>query len=212
MSQYSPVIGSGKSGLEYRTADNSGKQAILSSHKDSSAPSYAEAGCIWLDDTDTPWILKIYDGSDWLLLATINATNDIALPANLDEEGGIQSYDENNAVTNVAQEYTATQNFNATTLTYSETISWDLSVNQVTSVTLTGDATLDAPTNMIDGATYILIVKQDSTGSRTLAYESEYLFPDGKAPELSTDASAVDIITFVCDGSNMYGVSQLAFA
>ena len=63
-----------------------------------------------------------------------------------------------------AQEFTATQNFNATTLTDGATISWDVSANQVTSVTLGGNRTFGAPTNQKDGGVYVLIVIQDGTG------------------------------------------------
>ena len=63
-----------------------------------------------------------------------------------------------------AQEFTATQNFNATTLTDASTIAWDTSANQVTSVTLGGNRTFGAPTNQVDGAAYVLIIKQDGTG------------------------------------------------
>lgn len=104
-----------------------------------------------------------------------------------------------------AQEYTKTQNFNATTLTDAASIAWNLEDNQVCSVTLAGNRTLANPTNLKDGATYILIAKQDATGSRTLAYGTAYKFEGGTAPVLSTGASAVDILTFVCDGTNMYG-------
>ncbi|MBI3441727.1 MAG: hypothetical protein HY052_08030 [Proteobacteria bacterium] len=74
MTQATPTIGANQSGLQYRNADNDGKKALLNHHKGSTAPSYAEAGIIWLDDTATPWILKIYDGTDWIVLASVNAT------------------------------------------------------------------------------------------------------------------------------------------
>lgn len=109
-------------------------------------------------------------------------------------------------------DYTGQQNFTATTLTDGANISWNLNTNQVTSVTLGGNRTLDNPTNMKDGGTYILTVKQDATGSRTLAYGTAYKWPGGTAPTLSTAANAVDILTFVSDGTNMYGVSQLDFS
>ncbi len=112
----------------------------------------------------------------------------------------------------LANEYSKAQNFNATTLTDDTTIAWNLESNQVASVTLKGNRTLGAPTNQVDGATYILIVKQDATGSRTLAYNSAYKFADGEAPTLTTTAKAVDVLTFVSDGTSMYGVAQLAFA
>lgn len=80
MTQSTSQIGAGLSGLAYRTADNSGKQALLNHHKGSSAPSYAEAGMIWLDDAATPWILKTYDGADWITLGTVNATTNAFTP------------------------------------------------------------------------------------------------------------------------------------
>jgi len=113
----------------------------------------------------------------------------------------------------VAQEYTKTQNFNATTLSDAANISWDASSNQVCSVTLGGNRTLDNPTNMVDGATYILIVKQDGTGTRTLAYGTAYLWEGGTAPTLTTTlTTGVDILTFISDGTNMYGVAAQDFS
>lgn len=112
-----------------------------------------------------------------------------------------------------AREYTKTQNFNMTTLSDGANISWDLSQNQVATVTLAGSRTLDAPSNQVAGATYILIVKQDGSGSRTLnTTASAYKFPGGTEPTLSTGANAVDILTFVSDGSSMFGVAQLNFS
>lgn len=109
---------------------------------------------------------------------------------------------------NDANEFSKTQNFNATVLTDGANISWDASSNQVAKVTLAGNRTLDNPTNLIDGATYVLRVIQDATGSRTLAYGSAYDFPGGTAPTLTAAANAVDVLTFLCDGTNMLCVSQ----
>ncbi|MFH1157596.1 MAG: hypothetical protein V1721_01735 [Pseudomonadota bacterium] len=74
MTQATPTIGANQSGLAYRNADNDGKKAILNHHKGSTAPAYAEAGIVWLDDAATPWVLKVYDGTDWIVLASINAS------------------------------------------------------------------------------------------------------------------------------------------
>ena len=115
------------------------------------------------------------------------------------------------AVLGTAQEYTRTHNFNATTLTDGANISWDLSQNQVASVTLAGNRTLSNPTNQVDGAVYILIVKQDATGGRTLAFSSNYKFAGGSAPSLTTTASKADVLTFVSDGTNMMGVASQNF-
>lgn len=74
MTQATPIITANQPGATYRGLDNDGKQALLNHHKGSSAPSYAEAGTIWLDDTSTPWKLKFYDGADWIVFATFNST------------------------------------------------------------------------------------------------------------------------------------------
>ena len=80
MSQQTSQIGASKTGLDYRTEDNAGKQALLNHHKGPNAPSYAEAGIIWLDDTATPWIFKMHDGTDWITIGTVNAANNKFTP------------------------------------------------------------------------------------------------------------------------------------
>jgi hypothetical protein len=108
----------------------------------------------------------------------------------------------------LAQEFTKTQNFDATTLTDAASISWDASANQVTSVTLTDNRTLAAPTNLVDGGVYTIMVIQDGTGSRTLSYNAVFKFAGGTAPTLTTAASAKDILVFYSDGTNMYEVGR----
>ena len=114
--------------------------------------------------------------------------------------------------TDVAQEFTRQQNFNATTLSDGANIAWDLSQNQVVSVTLGGNRTLDNPTNQKDGATYIITIKQDATGSRTLSFGGAYQFPGGTAPTLTAAANSEDVLTFVSDGTNMKGIFQGDFS
>lgn len=80
MSQASPAIGANKSGLAYRLEDNDGKKALLTHHKGSAAPSYAEAGTLWLDDSTTPWAFKLFDGGDWITIGSLHAGNNSFLP------------------------------------------------------------------------------------------------------------------------------------
>ena len=88
-------------------------------------------------------------------------------------------------------EYTEAQSFTLTTLTDAANIQWDLTTNQVAQVTLGGSRVLDAPSGQVAGSTYILIVKQDDSGSRTLnTAASAYKFPGGTSPTLSTGANA----------------------
>ena len=107
-----------------------------------------------------------------------------------------------------AQEFTKTQNFNATTLTDQATITWDASANQVTSVTLTNNRTLAAATNQVDGGVYVLSVVQDGTGGRTLSFNSNYKFTGGTAPTLTTAASSTDVLVFLSNGTNMLEIGR----
>lgn len=108
--------------------------------------------------------------------------------------------------------FTKQQYFALTTLTDASSISWDVGSNQAAKVTLGGNRTLSNPTNAQAGATYNLIVIQDGTGSRTLAYGANYKWPGGIAPTLSTAAAAIDVLSFLYDGTSMLGVAQRSFA
>ena len=55
--------------------------ALLSLHKGNSRPAYAEAGTLWLDDSATPWALKIFDGSDDITINTIDPTGNVSRSA-----------------------------------------------------------------------------------------------------------------------------------
>lgn len=80
MSQASPSIGANKSGLQYRGEDNAGKAALLSNHKGNTAPTYATAGMIWVDDNTSPWRIKFFDGGDWIVIGTVNPTTNAFTP------------------------------------------------------------------------------------------------------------------------------------
>lgn len=95
--------------------------------------------------------------------------------------------------------------YSTQTLVDGANIAWDVSLGAFAEVTLTDNRTLDNPTNLINGASYILLIKQDGVGERTLSFGSAYKFPDGGTPMLSETANAVDIIAFLSDGTNLYG-------
>ena len=90
------------------------------------------------------------------------------------------------------------------TLTDGATISWDTSLGRVATVTLGGNRTMAAPTNLKVG-TYILHVIQDGTGSRLITWNSVFKWVGAVAPVLSTTAGRRDIFSFVSDGTNLYG-------
>ena len=129
------------------------------------------------------------------------------LTGDLTISGGSATVGTRVAVTNSSQSYTRTHNFTTTSLTSGTTIAWDLSQNQVARLSLNTNGTLSNPTNAVDGGTYILIVTQ-STGTNTLSYSTAYKFPAGTAPTLTAGSGKTDIITFVSNGTNLFGVAS----
>jgi hypothetical protein len=77
---------------------------------------------------------------------------------------------------------------------------------------LGGNRILDNPSNMQSGTVYNLLVAQDATGSRTLTYGSVFKWAGGVVPTLSTAANAIDIFTFIYDGTDLYGSAVLNFS
>jgi hypothetical protein len=93
---------------------------------------------------------------------------------------------------------------NVLTLTDGATINWDVNSGATATVTLGGNRTVAAPTNLVAGAFYALEIIQDATGSRTLTWNSVFKFANGVAPVLSTAASARDYVVFRSNGTNLY--------
>ncbi len=94
------------------------------------------------------------------------------------------------------------------TLTDAATITWDTNSGQVSKVTLADNRTMAAPTNLQDGAFYSILVQQDGTGSRTLAWNAIFKWNAGTAPTLSTAANSIDFFNFRSDGTNLYEQGQ----
>lgn len=95
-------------------------------------------------------------------------------------------------------------------LTAGATIAWDL-INPVATVTLGAAANALSFTNGRAGGTYILILKQDGNGSRTVTWPSAVSWPGGVAPTLTTTASRADVFSFVFDGTVYYGTGSQNF-
>lgn len=117
------------------------------------------------------------------------------------------------AVVNTAQQYSRAHNFAATALTItSGTVPWNLAENQVATLTVTTNSTMNTPTNPQAGCTYVMIVTQGTGGSNTLSFSTAYKFPGGSAPVLSTGSAQVDVLSFVTNGTVLYGVSSQNFS
>ena len=96
--------------------------------------------------------------------------------------------------------------------TGSTTLDYDANQNFV--LTFTGNVTLANPSTESVGQTGIIVIIQDGTGSRTLAVGTDYEFPAGTAPTISTAANTTDIIPYCVIAANRValGAPQLAFA
>ena len=59
-------------------AIEAGLMACASTHSGATAPDYADVGTLWLDTSGTPdHVLKVYDGTDWIVVATVDATSNL---------------------------------------------------------------------------------------------------------------------------------------
>ena len=94
--------------------------------------------------------------------------------------------------------------FTATALTSGTSVSWDAGSNQSAVLVLGHNATMGAATNQANGGVYILKVTQNSS-PKTLSWNSNYKWPGNSAPTMTATAGAVDVFTFVSDGTYMYG-------
>jgi hypothetical protein len=100
--------------------------------------------------------------------------------------------------------------FDPQVLTDGANIAWDLSLGGQATVTLGGNRTLDGATNLVDGGHYSLRVIQDATGTRLLSWHATYRFPAGVDPCLSAAPNNIDILLFLCDGTNLDCVGMVS--
>jgi len=80
----------------------------------------------------------------------------------------------------------------------------DLVNGSVQILTLTGNCTFTFPTATA-GRSFILILKQDATGSRTATWPAAVKWPAGTAPTITSTASKSDKYIFTADGTNWIG-------
>mgnify|MGYP006165215443 CR=1 FL=1 len=89
-----------------------------------------------------------------------------------------------------------------TAINSTTTTTLDLSNGNLLELVLTGPTTLDFSNPKI--GTYIIKVKQDGAGGRTLTFPI-MKWADAAVPTITTAANAIDLITLIYDGTHYYG-------
>ena len=135
---------------------------------------------------------------------TITGTTNVITVTNGDGVSGNPTLTVGSLVarTDTVQNFTAAQRGSITTLTDGATITADFATTNHFQVTLGGNRTLANPSNQTAGQSGAIRVVQDGTGSRTLAYGSNWKFPAGAAPVLTTTANAVDILVYFVESAS----------
>ena len=124
---------------------------------------------------------------------TANATNTICLP-------GVQTT------------YTKSQNVASVALSFGNPLVTDATLGNAFHTTATSNFTIQNPTGLVSGGTYLWRIQQDGTGSRIITYDTKFLFPSGAIKTLSTAINSVDLLTAYYDGTNLLCTLQKAYA
>ncbi len=141
----------------------------------------------------TAGVGKVYTKSDGKLYFISGDITETDLTAG---GGGVTSSDQT--------AYTASQYFDDQALTSGATVSWNANTAQVATLALGHNATIANATNHASGGVYIMRVTQASA-PKTLAWSTGYKWPGNTAPVMTATGGAIDVFTFVSDGTYMYG-------
>ena len=145
-------------------------------------------------------------------ISGIPTATDLAGKVNTSDIGTtVQAYDADNAVTDVAQTFTAGQRGEVTTLTSGATVTPDLNDSNNFTLTLDQNLTIANPSNCTAGQSGSIFLVQDGTGSRTAAWGSYWDFAGGTAPTLTAGAGgAVDRIDYIVrSATSIHAVATL---
>jgi hypothetical protein len=138
------------------------------------------------------------------VISSISNTGTLTLPTSTDTLVGRATTD---TLTNKTLTNPTVTNYVETPFTAnsSTAITIALTNGTVQIITLTGNATITMPT-ATSGKSFIMFLKQDGTGSRTVTW-STVKWAGGTAPTITSTASRQDIYSFFADGTNWYGVT-----
>ncbi len=174
-----------QSGAAFRADLNNALSAIVTLNAGASAPTFTFANMWWADTTTS--LLKKRNNANtlWVTLGDLDTAN-----LGLADLGSVGTF-------------TAGMRGEITTLTDAASIAINLDDSNNFTVTLGGNRTLANPTGTpVAGQSGVIIAVQDGTGSRTLAYGSQYKFENGSAPTLTVaQANAIDVLSYFVKSS-----------
>lgn len=179
----------------FRSDLNDALQALVSLNSGATAPSATFANMPWYDTANNILKIRNEDNDAWISVLTLDQSADT-----LTAIGSLTLA--NIATLNTAQSFSAAKRGSVSALTDGATITPDFAVANNFSVTLGGNRTLANPSNLTAGQSGVIVITQDGTGSRTLAYGSQWKFSNGTAPTLTTTASAVDVLAYFVESSS----------
>lgn len=139
-----------------------------------------------------------------VLGSSAQASGNAALSTKYDRTGGVLS-----GTVIVNKQSFGTIN----TVTSSGVLLVDFSTGNNFTVTLASNATFASPINASGGQCGAIAIRQDNTGSRTLAYSGSWAFQGGTAPTLTTAASGIDILSYyVLAPTRVIGILTAAYS
>ena len=103
---------------------------------------------------------------------------------------------------NTTYTWDAAQRSAISAISSSANITIDFSISNCFSLTLTNNATIENPSNLVAGQSGVITITQDSVGARALAFGSAWKFQGGTIPSLSTGASSKDVLVYYVDSSS----------
>ena len=190
------ISADGAIGLAGENYGTSGQ--VLTSGGSSAAPTWTT-----LSDNDTT-----YTAGAGLSLSSTEFSADIGTSSsqvaagNHNHDSDYQALDADTAKTDVVQTFTAGQRGEVTGLTDGANIAVNLNDSNNFSVTLGGNRTLDNPSNCTAGQSGIITITQPAGSTHTLVYGSYWKFSGGNAPNLTTTASAVDVLAYYVESAD----------
>lgn len=176
-----------------------------------STPSASGATNLTLSSNGSTVTVLSDTGTDAIILAA-NATTAGVLTAEAQTIGGAKTFSENTSISGVlaiTRHTEAVTTATVSTLTYNI----DLSLSNVFNLTLSSNTVFTFTNPPASGVLrpVTVILTQDATGGRTSSFNN-VRYTDGTAPQLTTTANAVDVLTFftINGGSWYFGTFAMA--